>query len=368
MVYGDRFNYPRLDQNRCNGCGKCVRVCPSDFLLRGSEPGFKEPPFDPTHECHLVHSTDPRIRHDGASGGVVTGAIWHLMDRGLADGGIVARCQGEDALVARSFVARNLQDLLSAQGSKYAPVSSCASLREVLGDGRRYVMVGTPCMLEGTAKLEEAFPALRSQLVLKIGFVCAGMASRQSTRNYIEGDGHVDLRDVRRILYRGHGWPGRFRVFGEGGQVLMDRPLIGGSLEHVVGKDHYLRCWNCMDHWSRFADIVVSDPWTEEMVKHETIGWTAVMARTERGRAVIASALAEGHISGRRIGLAEMLGYNKHLLIESGHERESWMAWYQLLFFQRLRYLRVLIQALLKGQVRGFRTTWKARRCQEYYY
>ena len=368
FVYGARFNFPSVDEEACRSCGKCLKVCPSEFLMRGTDSGFEEPPFDSSHECYVVHSTDNQIRLDGASGGFVTGIVWHMIRTGSVDGGVVARCQGEDALIARSFTARDRDGLLSAQGSKYAPVSSCTSIREILETPGRYVFVGTPCMIQAATQMERVLPNLKERIVLKIGFVCAGMASRLSTRAYIEKDGGVSLRDVRRIVYRGSGWPGRFRVFGEGNRLLMDRPLIGGSLEHLVGRDHYLRCWNCLDHWSHFADIVVSDPWNQEMVENETVGWSAVMVRTERGRNAVASAINAGDLISKRITLAEMLRYNSHLLLGPQHERVSWMAWYQVLFFRRLAYLLPLFRGLLRGKARGFRTTWKARMEARYYY
>ena len=64
---------------------------------------------------------------------------------------------------------------------------------------------------------------------------------------------------ARKICYRGDGWPGRFRVFGEANKMLMDRPLIYEALVYVVGIGHYLRCYNCLDHFAHFADIVVLD-------------------------------------------------------------------------------------------------------------
>jgi len=368
IAYGERYNYPRIDAGQCVQCGKCLEVCPSAFLLRGTDPGFSDDPAKASYDCYLIHSKDDGIRLDSSSGGFITGMILHLMDRGLADGGIVARCQHEQPLVAQSFIATDRESLLSARASKYAPVSSCVALAEVLERPGRYVFVGTPCMIEALTNLQEVLPKLRDRIILKIGLVCAGMASRLSTRAYIEEDGGVNLADVRRICYRGDGWPGRFRVFGENDKLLMDRPLLGGSLIHVVPRDHYLRCWNCLDHWGLFADIAVSDPWTEEMVKTERKGKSAIMVRTERGREAVASAIDSGDMIAESITIEDMLRYNKHLVIDSEHPRHGWMAGYQLLFFGRLKYLVPVLGSLLRRKRIGLRTTLKARLNKKYYY
>ena len=368
LVYGERYNYPRVDAERCIECGKCLEVCPSAFLLEGTDPGFLDEPAKASYDCRLIYSVDDRIRLDASSGGFITGLILHLMDKGLVDGGIVAKCEGEKPLVARSFIATDRRSLLSARASKYAPVSSCAVLAEVLERPGRYVFVGTPCMVQALRRLQKLLPKLEERIVLSVSLVCAGMASRLGTKRYIEGEGGVDIKDVCRICYRGDGWPGRFRVFGDKDVLLMDRPLLGGSLIHVVPYDHYLRCWNCMDHWGRFADIAVSDPWTPEMVENERKGKSAIMVRTERGRDAVASAIDSGDMIAELITVDDMLGYNKHLVIDPEHPRHGWMAGYQLLFFGRLKYLWPVLKALIRRKRIGLKTTIKARLSRKYYY
>ncbi|MBN2137848.1 MAG: Coenzyme F420 hydrogenase/dehydrogenase, beta subunit C-terminal domain [Sedimentisphaerales bacterium] len=366
-VYGEHYNFPKVDTEQCVDCGKCLEVCPSAFLLNGTDPGFSDEPAKASFDCYLIHSPDDSIRLDSSSGGFITALLLHLMNKGELDGGVVARCNREDVLVAESFIAADRESLLSARASKYAPASSCTVLADVLERPGRYAFVGTPCMIQGLRRLQELLPELQDRIVLTIGLVCAGMASREGTRAYIEEQGGVNMADVRRICYRGAGWPGRFRVFGENDKVLMDRPLLGGSLDHVVPHDHYLRCWNCLDHWCRFADIAVSDPWTDEMVLNERKGKSAVMVRTERGREAVASAIDSGDIAAESITIEEMLSYNKHLVIDSKHPRHGWMAGYQLMFFYRLRYLWTVVWSLLRRKRIGLKTTLKARLSRKYY-
>lgn len=368
FVYGDRYNYPKINAEQCVQCGKCLKVCPSTFLLKGTDPGFSDEPAKASYQCYLIHSKDDNVRLDASSGGFITGMILHLMDNGLAGGGIVARCEGEHPLVAESFIATDRKDLLNSRASKYAPVSSCTVLIQVLQRPGRYVFVGTPCMVEGLIKLQSFFPELKERIVLIISLVCSGMASRLSTKDYIEKEGSINILDIRRICYRGNGWPGRFRVFGKDGRLLMDRPYLGGSTIHVASRDHYLRCWNCLDHWGRFADIVVSDPWTDEMVKTEHKGRSAIMVRTERGRKAVASAIDSGDMVADDIPLEDMLEYNRNLVIDSKDSQYDWMACYQLLFFGRARYLGQVVRNLLRRKRIGLRTTLVARLSNKYYY
>ena len=364
FVYGNRFNYPKIDVDRCVQCGKCLKVCPSAFLLDGIDPGFSNETAKASNDCYLIHSRDDDVRLGSSSGGFITGMILHLMGRGLVDGGVVARSSSEYPLVSESLIAMDREALLSARGSRYAPVSNCIKLGEVLHRAGRYVFVGTPCMVEALTKLQELLPKLKKRIVLSIGLVCSGMASNLSTKAYIKQCG-VEPRDVRCVCYRGDGWPGSFRIYGDNGFIL-ERPY-NDELTRLICRDHYLRCWNCLDHWAKWADITVSDPWCNEMVKTERKGKSAIMVRTERGKEAVASAIENGELIAESIAFEDMLGYNKNLVIDSNHPRHAWMALYQLFFWGRLKNPIPIFRNLLNKKGIGLLTTLKARFTKDYY-
>jgi coenzyme F420 hydrogenase subunit beta len=366
FVYGNRFNYPRINLEECTGCGKCLKVCPSAFLLKGIEPGYIYLKEQKVVNCYLAHSPEDDVRLDASSGGFITGLILHLIKKGQADGAIVARCQGEHPWIAKSFIATTREQLLSARASKYAPVSNCVKLKEVLERTGRYVFVGTPCMVEGLRKIQDIMPEMKEKITLAIGLVCAGMASRQSTIAFLQRYG-VNLDQAYKIDYRGDGWPGHFRVFDKKGDTILKKPLLGGSLDLLVPGDHYLRCWNCLDHWAKFADIAVSDPWCDEMVDNETKGWSGIMVWTKTGQQAVDSCISECDMVAKNISAEEMYSYNKHLIITSKHPRHAWMALYQLIFFGRFKGLKSVISSLIGKKGTGLLTTLRARFDQNYY-
>jgi hypothetical protein len=68
------------------------------------------------------------------------------------------------------------------------------------------------------------------------------------------------------------------------------------------------------------------------------------------------------------ISTEDMLNFNKHLVIDSNHQRHGWMIGYQLVFFRRLKYLPALIGNMLKMKRIGLKTTIKAFLSRRYYY
>ena len=371
ICFGKRMNYAVIEKARCLECGKCLNVCPSRFLLDGKLP---EPVADNTDKgsvssC-LIYPTDKELRLNGSSGGFVSGLMVFLLENGFVDGCVVARCEGVTPLVAESFIARDRKAVLSAAGSKYTPVSNCIVIKEILDKPGRYVFVGTPCMLEGIARLEKYFPELKEYIWLKIGFVCAGMASRLSTKNFILNNSSIELRNIRKICYRGNGWPGSFTAYGENGEILFQRPYFGkdGSLKNLVACDHYMRCDNCFDHWSKHSDITVCDPWSPNMLESETEGKSAVMVRTGRGREIVGMISRREEFVLEPAPVEKMYAYNKHLLIDTGNSG-SVRAWvFEVIFMRRLKYVFPLLVKLFTGKLSGVKTTLKAYLNKEYYY
>jgi coenzyme F420 hydrogenase subunit beta len=221
-------------------------------------------------------------------------------------------------------------------------------------------------MIESLCKLQKYHPVLKDRIVLTVALICAGMDSHANTRAYLQRYG-VDESRVRRICFRGGGWPGRFRVFGDDDEILLDRPLLGDSLIHLVGQDNYLRCWNCVDHWGSMADISVSDPWCDEMVENETKGRSAVMVKTERAKQAVKSAIENGDLKEDRVTLDDVLGYNSHLVIDRKHYIHMWAPVYQLMFFGRIKKLGAALMQLFRGKKIGLRSILKARFNKNYY-
>ncbi len=366
FTYGKRYNYPHVNLETCTACGLCLKVCPSAFLLKGTDPGFPNLTERKDNHCYLTHSPDDGIRLDSSSGGFITALILHLMKKGQVDGAIVTSTEGENPWIAKSVIAMNREELLGARASKYAPVSNCVALKDVLERPGRYVFVGMPCMVEGLRKIQQIKPQLKEKIVLAVGMVCAGMASRQSTLAFLKRH-QVDIDKAWKIAYRGGGWPGYFRVFDKEGNVLLKQPLLGGSLDLVVPGDHYLRCWNCLDQWGRFSDIVVSDPWCDEMVDNETKGWSGIMIMTPSGQQAVDSAVAAGDITAKEISPDQMYDYNKHIIITKDHPRHAWMALFQLIFFGRFRGLSHVFRCVLRRKGIGLKTTLRARFDKNYY-
>jgi len=206
---GNGMIFPIVDEPVCNGCGICLDVCygfkvdhelnlrifnnlPNSILgnYTGSYIGFAK---------------DKALRFNSTSGGVATALLIHALQEKLIDGAIVTRMYTDNQPRAKAFIAVNAEEILSATGSKYCPVSLAECLEMVEND-ERYAVAGLPCHIYGIRKLAESSPKIRNSIRRYLGILCGGMPSYLGTQ-YLLGIYGMEKQHIKKLEYRGGGWP-----------------------------------------------------------------------------------------------------------------------------------------------------------------
>jgi coenzyme F420 hydrogenase subunit beta len=333
MVNGRHFNYPEVHADQCTECGKCIDICPSTQLLKspGDEPDVAR--LNDSYDYWISHANDDAIRMEAASGGFISALLIHLLRSQQIDGAVVTCQDDADPLVNRSFIATDEQGILAARGSRYGPVSSCAILNQIIERPGSYAFVGKPCEIQALRKLQALIPELDKRIHLSIGLFCACTPPRSNTASFLAEWG-VKLEGVRKIQYRGTGWPGSFRAT-NGERTLLERPYMD-AWSHLVSNNIPIRCMLCFDTFADKADLSVGDPWGEEFITSERKGLSLVVARSDRAKENIQRAEKSGAISLRKSSRTDVLAYQKALLGKTRRARAKVLV-YQLISQKRLQ-------------------------------
>lgn len=314
------------ENHLCAGCGACAFLAPAevtmvDDLLAGRRPLALTPvqrtaagsaaleacpgrslsrtqPLPPGHLDELGDdwgpvlelwegwATDPEIRFRGSSGGAATALALHcLQHEGMA--GVLHTAGRRDVPYLNETVfSTSRSELLARTGSRYAPASPCDGLDTVVQAEAPCVFIGKPCDVAGARRAALQRPGLQARLGLTIAVFCAGTPTTAGTLEAISTLG-LDRADLKRVSYRGEGWPGRFTADGLDGSSasLSYEESWGGILQ----KHRQWRCMICPDHTGEFADISVGDPWYQPT--GDDPGRSLVVVRTERGRRLLRAAM-----------------------------------------------------------------------------
>lgn len=272
-------------------------VCPvveTDFRWhRRIDPDSFERKWGPVLEVWEGYAADPVIRFRGSSGGVLTAIGAYCLEQQGA-GGVLHI--GEDAgnpVRNRTYLSRTREELLERAGSRYAPAAVCDHLEWVEDARGPCVVIGRPVEIAALRKAERIRPRLSAKVLVALSFFCAESPSTRGTVALLDKLG-VAAKDLRRLRYRGHGWPGHFTPLRQGEQETDRRMSYRESWAFLQA----FRPWSAHlwpDGTGELADISCGDAWYQEP-DGQSPGCSLVLVRTEGGRAVVRGAIEAGYL------------------------------------------------------------------------
>lgn len=300
-----------LQLGQCTGCGLCLDLCP--YLQIAEEKvvmihpcGLKEGdcyrvcPRTPTdweemdravfgaaradhvlghyREILFARATAREIAAAGQYGGVVSALITFALSRGEVRGAVLTA--GSPGEMPWPTLAENTEEVLACAGSKYSAAPSLRALHEAARRGLEPVaVVGRPCQVLAVRKLQtargmEAHHLAGRKVALVIGLFCF-WALEPAFYAFLQAKA-----GGARIL--------KVDFSPDSLLVQTDRGLLSEPVDEVRV---FVRpaCRECFDPISEFADVAVGSTEYDE-------AWNTLVIRSERGEALVRSALEAGII------------------------------------------------------------------------
>jgi coenzyme F420 hydrogenase subunit beta len=276
--------------------GGCLPICPGAAIstpVPSTEQAHRDDPeLGLTLEIWAGYAADPQIRFSGSSGGILTALSLYCLEREAMNFVLHTGKNQESPWLNATVTSSSRAELLSRAGSRYAPSSPCERLDLIENSPASCVFIGKPCDVAAVAALRKQRPGLDRNLGLVLTFFCAGTPSTRGTLNIAglspESEGIVD------VSYRGHGWPGDFRLAWDNGKQEVRLPYIEAWKRLTAYRP--LRCNLCPDGLGRLADISCGDAWDQYDAADPNPGLSLVIVRTPRGRAILHRAMEAGYV------------------------------------------------------------------------
>lgn len=309
---------PKVNINECNDCGICLKCCPGwsfDFIkfnqkIFGKQP--KNPLIGNYLDCHIGHSNDNDLRWKASSGGVLSQLLIFAIDSGFINGAILTKMSEKNPLEPEVFIARNKEEVILAIDSKYCPVPVNTKFKEVLRDEKgKFALVGLPCHIQAFRKSELLNSKLKDKIIMVFGLFC-NQSPKFTATDYLLHKLSINKEDIRRISYRGSGWPGKMTILMKDNKnILINLPEYWnwGFGEFFIP----LRCTFCLDGLSEFADISFGDAWLPEL-KIDKLGTSIIVVRTEKGKQLIQKAINEKKVDLEFIDSDKVIRSQNHML------------------------------------------------------
>lgn len=296
---------PVVDLNNCSWCMRCERVCPSNsenstHMLDNSSVK------NDNVQIFMGFSTSFSMRRNGASGGIITSLLLHMLNRKLVDAAIISKMDAKGR--TKSFATNSIDTILSAQGSIYFQTLTGKLIKEIMKSGKRYAIIGLPCQIRAIRKAEGIFPSFRRDKCIYLGLMCNHINASWYLEYIIKHVFRENHENLVEISHRKGAWPGGIvlRTAHRSIYISLNEFWKGfPSLDFSCP----IGCLFCEDHMNNSADISVGDAWIRKVMKRDKMGTSIIIARSKRGLEVIEKAMEEN--------VVELVGASYEELLES---------------------------------------------------
>ena len=269
------------------------RVCPGLSLAHHNVHAPYNPLWGPTLSCEVGYAKDPAVRHQGSSGGVLTALLIHLLNTKRVDAVIQVGVSADNPIRNHTYIHDNTDDILRCAGSRYSPSAPLSVVRSLLGNGKRYAVVGKPCDIVAMRALVSDCAEHRAQFPYLLTFMCAGVPSEEGTKAVLKQWG-LTPEQLISFRYRGDGWPGLTKAITTTGEE--HTMTYNESWGTILNRHLQARCKLCADGIGEAADIVCGDAWHASTNGYpsfeEQAGRSLTIARTREGQQLLEQALA----------------------------------------------------------------------------
>ncbi|ADJ15412.1 Coenzyme F420 hydrogenase/dehydrogenase, beta subunit C-terminal domain [Halalkalicoccus jeotgali] len=340
-----------IDDGRCIQCGTCVAACPSDSIGIGDDDlpelvkmctgcslcwdfcprgglRYERQWVVTGGEDNVKGAGDPitefsaRIEDDwtdGAQdGGVVTGVLSTLLEKGEIDGALIATESDEEPWKAESFLATTPEDVIANAGSFYNQTMALGNLDldqwehklpEKDPEDISLAMVGTPCEIEGIRALQEFEWEYGGQDegVRAIDYTIALMCTKNFNYHRLIGEQLEEKRGISPdeigkmdVLH------GDMIVYDHEGELLLREDVTEFHDATLKG------CNECADFTGYCADLTVGSVGSSDE-------YSSVIVRTERGMDAweLTEPDLEYHDLEDRSAVGKLQGWDKKQAFES---------------------------------------------------
>jgi coenzyme F420 hydrogenase subunit beta len=254
-------------------------------------------------DIYYAWAAEPEVRHMAATGGLLTGLALYLIESGTVDFIVHATEPVEHPTFGERFISRSREQVLQGSGSRYGPTATLIDIVEIIDkaelEDEKFAFVGTPCDVSALRNYARHDERVSRYCCYMLTMVCGGfMEAEAATAALKKFD--VDYNDVVSLRYRGYGCPGATTIkTTDGRTVQMNYLDYWGEDESTWGLPP--RCKICPDGIGDAADIAAADTWDGGappwLGQDEDPGFNAAIVRTQRGVALMNSAIEAGYLS-----------------------------------------------------------------------
>lgn len=258
----------------------------------------------------------PHVRRAGASGGVITQVLLHLLSEKLVDGAVVLRQGWPRPWQATPVIARTAEEIMASSQSVYVPTSVNTLLDEMAKFEGRLAYVGLPDQVASLRRLQQLGHPGAKKVDYVLGPYVGTFFYLGAIESYLRSNGISGLSDIAGLRYRAGDWPGYLQIITHSGKVLRAQKFYYNYLiPFYITQSSLL----AVDFTNELTDISVGDAWHPRFEQAAQLpgnegGVAVVLGRSQQAEKLLAQMASRGELVLQSASLEEVLSMHGHML------------------------------------------------------
>ncbi len=264
----------------------------------------------PYRKVYTGFAADEAIRRRGASGGVISRTLIHLLENGHVDGAVILRQGRFRPDEAAPLIATTPEEVLASAQSVYAVTPMLTALPEMETFQGRLAFVGLPEQVSVLRMLQAAGHPAATKVEFVAGPYTGTNMYAGAVRAFLRGHGVRDDVAITSLQWRAGEWPGYLRVETEDGRVFKAEKFYYNYLIPFYVSRH---CQIIPDFANELTDLSIGDAWSP---KFESMGGghSVVVARTTFCQELMEKMRAQGELELDDVPVDQALAMHGHMI------------------------------------------------------
>ncbi len=351
MSYWQKFQKKVINPRNCTHCGACVGLNPELLHFRETASGplpfpskaltlaederlalawaacsGRGTPYPELFE-HMDYSSqswllgehkavycgfakDPQVRRRGASGGVITRTLIHLLETNQVDGAVVLQQGLNEPEKATPLIATTPEQILAAAQSVYAVTPMLTILPEIEQFQGKLAFVGLPEQVAALRMLQATGNKAANKVVFVAGPYTGTNMYLGAIRAFLRSQNVRDSVGIERVQWRAGEWPGYLQIDLEDGRSFKAEKFYYNYLiPFYISRN----CQIIPDFTNEATDLSVGDAWSPKF-ESQGGGHSVVVARSEFAMKVLEEMKASEKVVLDSLDVPQALAMHGHML------------------------------------------------------
>lgn len=256
----------------------------------------------------IGHMTDPAIRRNGSSGGIISGTQLYLLRKQKIQGAITLRMRHDKPYLTEPIIATTTEEILEGAQSKYTVAPINQILAHLPGKYSSLSYTGQPEQIASIRKLQlQGHPSVQP-ITYILGFFYGETLGFGAIKSLLRANHANGVEDIKSLAFRAGEWPGHLQIVLKNNKIITVKKFYANYLSpsHITDYSLYQ-----VDYMAELADISSGDAWAP-IYEQRGKGWSVVIARTKKGLELLEEMMAEGVVTLTEISEEELV--NMHSL------------------------------------------------------